>query len=340
MEIKVRQRKRRKPCSKKTTANKVKVKKSNQKKEISNKEREECRVMIKNSHVTDSRWAKVKGFNRDEVELYISQKGWIGKSQERVLKRFFYWNFIQNNNKGIPYITEDDGNRYMDYLYELGYKESSIVQHFAILTGFGTHLFHRYRRRMFRIKYHKNGMKKTFDGYISENDYFKLLDRYIDKLEWEKASILTYGYEKKIWYANFRNFTTEEFECLEWIDKANAWVNTSIEQGGLILSNIVYKCCYNWLQERRDSGVDDTELFFTCINGRGGDPGKKYYYNIYLEILSDYITMKSNSKVRKHCHSMKDFNYMYFKQLAKTKKQTEAWMRWYNKKKNKESEEI
>lgn len=334
---KVKTRKKRLPSAKKTTANKVKVKVSNDKKEKKKiKEKEEA--LNRHTPIKPNQWARVKGFNKEEVELFIGIRRWQGTRQEVALKRFFYWNFLHNESKGISFINDRDSLKYMNFLYELGYEEDAVRRQFKVLIAFSTHLLKRYKTRVFKIKYFADGMRKKLDSYMDEADYMKLLEKYIDEEQYGKATLLAYAWDKNYWYSEVKNFTIDSFESLIYIPQNNIWVENTSTPGGLVLSNTTYLCANAWLKQRREEYVRESELFFINVvkKTHAKDPGRFGFYRQFLEILSDYLTMLTKRRVV--CDNLREFNYQWLTFLAKREKKREAWREWNQREKDKRKE--
>lgn len=300
--------------SKKKRANAKKIKKEPTKSRLANVE-----------VITDKKWTKVKGFNKEEVDIYLQTKRCNRVAYEGALRKFFYWNFVNNDNKACKYISYLNGLDYAEFLRDKGYKESTIQTHFNIISGFGLHLKKRYKANMLNISLANDCLGKRLDVILTEEEYEKLLNIYIDNENWFHASMLSYLYTKKVWYTNFTNIPMRIYESLIWNEESERYVQE--EAFGLSLTEECYKVMELMISSRVAKGN------FVFLNSRGVGFNNDNTYRLIISILSDYLEMKTNKKYK--VTTMEDFKYYYLKDIQRKEAVKKQKRDYYHKSKDK-----
>ena len=274
--------------------------------------------------ITDEKWAKVESRNKLEVEYFLDKKEKYRDRHEGVLRKFFYWNFIHNRNKYLKYIGYEDGLKYADYLRVNKYTEKTISTHFSILNDFSNYIFRKYKFKALNFTLPSDNFKKRLHLIIEPEEYQKLMDYYINKDMWERASLLCYMYNYKRWYDNIENMTIEEFKELYWCEDLELYIQEKVYGRSLIPE--LYKLTELVIEES-----PNRQYMFE--NNKGLKAKQNTYYYETIAILQDFLYIKLGRPVK--IRTMEDFKYEYLKEVIKKERIKQQKREYYHRNKDK-----
>lgn len=274
--------------------------------------------------ITDEKWAKVESRNKIEVDYFLDKKEKYRDRYEGVLRKFFYWNFIHNKNRYLKYIGYEDGLKYAEYLRVNKYTEKTIRTHFSILNDFSNYIFRKYKFKALNFTLPSDNFKKRLHLIIEPEEYQKLMDYYINKDMWERASLLCYMYNYKRWYDNIENMTIEEFKELYWCEDLELYIQEKVYGRSLIPE--LYKLTELVIEES-----PNRQYMFE--NNKGLKAKQNTYYYETIAILQDFLYIKLGRPVK--IRTMEDFKYEYLKEVIKKERIKQQKREYYHRNKDK-----